>query len=156
VIAAHDPLMVRECLRARSSSVRSGCPEQNPAETHASACSPVTEFAAYLRTDDRASLISIARELVGFKVGWRWSLLGRALRGPFLNDGIDESQLEALLKSLSDPKVWARESKSHPDLWNSYRAKIRGRARSGVHPAWDSLSLRAKRKHVDRHRMTPY
>src|SRR5882762_2611219 len=67
-----------------------------------SAVFTVTEVAAYLRTDDRAVVDLLASgELVGFKVAGEWRVLGTALRD-FLKRRIEESQLEALRKSLSD------------------------------------------------------
>ena len=77
----------------------------------------VEEVAEYLRT--QATTISnllASGELVGFRVGGEWRVIGLAILD-FLKKRMQDGQFPALRQALSDPKAWAREERTNPEFF---------------------------------------
>jgi excisionase family DNA binding protein len=76
----------------------------------------VDEVAAYLRTEPAAVRdLLLSGQLAGFRVGREWRILGAALID-FLKRRMEEEQLSALMRALSDPKTWALNARKHPEF----------------------------------------
>lgn len=76
----------------------------------------VEEVAKYVRSQPATVTNLLASgELAGFRVGGEWRVLGVAIL-EFLSRRMQEEQLQALKRAVSDPKSWAREARKHPEF----------------------------------------
>jgi excisionase family DNA binding protein len=76
----------------------------------------VDEVAAYLRTEPTmVTDLLVSGQLVGFRVGREWRILGAALID-FLKRRMEEEQFAVLMRALSDPKTWALGARKHPEF----------------------------------------